>query len=123
MEIRPELEDLNIFHYLGILAAIISGFIHLYLVPSIGLGPLGIGFLVAGLGFFAGSLAILYNFKRSLTYLLGIPFTAGQIILWYYLNKPSLELFLKGKPLLDFIDKVSQTLLLAVLIYLYFEGE
>lgn len=123
MDIRPEIENLNIFHYIGKLSAVISGVIHLYLVPSIGFSPLGIGFLIAGIGFFAGSLAILYDYRRNLTYLLGIPFTAGQIILWYYLNRPSMELFLQGKPLLDFIDKVSQTLLLAILIYLYLERE
>lgn len=123
MDLRPEFEDLEIPHLIGILASIITGIVHLYYFPRIGLSPLGIGFIVAGLGFFAGIAAIIYGYRRKEVYLLGIPFTAGQIVLWYYLNRPSLELFLQGKPLLDFVDKVSQTVLLIVLIYLYFEGD
>ena len=123
MDLRPEFEDLETPHLIGILASIITGMIHLYYFPKIGLSPLGIGFIVAGLGFFAGTAAIIYGYRRKEVYLLGIPFTAGQIVLWYYLNRPSLEPFLQGKPLLDFIDKVTQTLLLAILIYLYFERE
>ena len=119
----PDAGELNLIHVTGVVAATISGIIHLYYFPKIGLSPLGTGFIIAGLGFFGGIAAVIYGYRRREVYLLGIPFTAGQIVLWYYLNRPSLELFLSGKPLLDFVDKVSQTVLLMVLVYLYFEGD
>jgi len=107
-----------LLHYTGFLAAAVSAGIHFYLAPQIGLNPLGLSFLLAGLGFTAGITAVILDYKRKTVYLLGIPFTLGQIIIWHYMNRVPLENFLRGEPLLDFIDKLAQTLLVVILVIL-----
>ncbi|WP_049986071.1 DUF7475 family protein [Halobellus rufus] len=99
-------------HWAGIALAVISGVIHLALGVSFITSPLGWAFLVAGVGFLGGSVAVLVDYRRSLMYLLGIPFTAGQIVAWYVVNAPDFS------PL-GIADKVAQLLLIVVLVVLY----
>ena len=96
----------------------ITGLIHLYYVPMIGISPLGIGFLAAGIGFFAGIWLILNDFDRRI-YLIGILFVAGQIVLWYVINGLTLEMALRPELTLGKIDKLAQLLLMIVLGLLY----
>lgn len=116
---NPSFKELNLLHYTGFLAAAVSAGIHFYLAPQIGLNLLGLSFVIAGLGFTAGITAVTLDYKRKTVYLLGLPFTLGQIIIWYYMNSVPLESLLRGEPLLDFIDKLAQTLLIIILVILY----
>ncbi len=77
---------------------------------------MGIAFLVATAGFLLGIALVVFDIHRRLVYLAGIPFTATQLILWYDLNRPTAVGDLSA---LEVIDKVTQALLLAVLIALY----
>ena len=106
----------------AIILAGITGIIHLYYVPLIGLSPLGIGFLGAGIGFFAGIWLILKDFDRRI-YLIGIPFVAGQIVLWYVINGLTLEMALRPEVTIAKIDKLTQLLLMIVLGLLYRRGD
>lgn len=121
MDLMPDVEGLTPVHYSGVLAAFISGSIHFYLAPAIGLNALGVSFLFAAVGFYLGSIAVLYDYRRKLVYLLGVPFTAAQIVIWYYMNRIPLEVFLRGEPFLDFVDKIAQIILIIILVYLYWK--
>ena len=112
---RIDTASVNTLHWIGIGLAAVTGVIHLYLGVSFITSPLGWSFLVAGIGFFAGVAAVLTNTRQRLAILLGIPFTAGQIIIWYVMNAPDLS------PL-GIADKVVQVLLIVVLVGLYRRG-
>jgi hypothetical protein len=94
-------------HWAGIVLAAITGVIHLWLGVNFAPEPLGISFLVAGV-----IVAILVDYRRQLLYLLGIPFTAGQIVAWAALNAPDFS-----PP--GIADKIVQVLLIVVLVVLY----
>jgi hypothetical protein len=106
------LESITSLHWLGIALAAITGVIHLWLGVSFAPEPMGLAFLFAGIVFFLGIAAVLVDYRRRLMYLLGIPFTAGQIPIWYVVNAPDLSPIGIG-------DKVVQVLLIVVLIVLY----
>ena len=99
-------------HWAGIVLAAITGVIHLWLGVNFAPEPLGISFLVAGVGFLGAIVAILVDYRRQLLYLLGIPFTAGQIVAWAALNAPDFS-----PP--GIADKIVQVLLIVVLVVLY----
>lgn len=107
-----DLGSLGPLHWTGIALAVITGVIHLYLGVSFIDDSLGVPFLVAGGGFLAGSLAVLLDYRRRLVYLLGIPFTLGQIVAWYALNAPDFGAMGIG-------DKIVQVALVVVLVVLY----
>lgn len=119
MEYSLELPKLDFPESMAVVLAGITGLIHFYLAPQIGVNPLGISFLIAGIGFTALIGSIIFDYRRNLAYLLGIPFTLGQIVIWYYLNKPQIGSLIRGEPLLDAVDKIAQIILLTLLIYLY----
>lgn len=106
-------------HYIGIVLALISSAIHFHLGFLIGLTGLGISFLLAGTGFLLGIKLVILDHGRRFVYLLGIPFVLGQVVYWYTVNQPTLQMFVSGPPLLDVVDKTAQVLLLLVLVYLY----
>lgn len=105
--------------YVGIVAAIISGVIHLQLGVGFIETSLGISFLLAGLGFLGAVVLVLVNYRRRTVYAVGIPFTAIQIVIWYYYNFAAGD---KAFPAeigtLGAIDKVAQVVLIAVLVVL-----
>jgi hypothetical protein len=75
---------------------------------------------VAALGFFGGVAAFVLDYRRRALYALGIPFTLGQIVLWYYIN------FVAGPYAFPAdvgwqgaLDKVVQVALIAVLVVLF----
>ena len=124
MSWRPQISETSNLQILTAILAAITGFIHFYLAPQIGLNTLGISFAFAGLGFTVLIISIIYNYRLKLAYLLAIPFTVGQILIWYYMNRPSLEFLIRGEPVLDALDKLAQMLLIFLLSYLYFsEGD
>jgi len=106
---RLALETVTPLHWAGVVLAAITGVLHFALVPGF-----GISFLVAGVGFFAGAAAVVADYRRRQFYLLGIPFTAGQIVLWYVINQPSFSEITLG-----IVDKVVQVALIGVLAVLY----
>jgi hypothetical protein len=105
-------ESLTSLHWVGVGLAAITGGIHLWLGVSFIDSAMGISFLVAGVGFFAGIAAVMAGYRRQLIYLLGIPFTAGQIPIWFAVNWPELGT-------IGIADKVVQVALVAVLVVLY----
>ncbi|ERH03884.1 MAG: hypothetical protein J07HR59_01010 [Halorubrum sp. J07HR59] len=111
-------------HRIGILAAGWTGVIHVALwlgvvEPSPGpMSPLGISFLMAGITFFTGAYLVRANIRRRIVYLLGIPFTAGQILLWYVLNFDGIADMLSSAGAVGASDKIAQVILIATLTYL-----
>lgn len=118
---RISVEDLSAGHISVIALSFVTGLIHFYLGFQIGLTEtLGLSFLIAGIGFLLLILGVATGFRPDLTYILGIVFTGGQIVLWYRVNQPEIVTMLtEGRPMLDLIDKTSQTLLIMLLVYLY----
>jgi len=106
-------------HYAGVLLAVVTGLIHLRLGVGFAPSPLGLSFLFAGVVFLAAGAAVVANYRRGLLYRLGIPFTAGQIVLWYYLNfAAGTKAFPADVGTLGAVDKVAQVALLVVLALL-----
>jgi len=110
---RLRTDSLTRLHWIGIGLALLTGAIHLVLggvaVPS----PLGISFLLAGIGFLVAVGLVLIDYRRRLVYLLGIPFVGGQIVLYFVLNWPDV-LNPSG-----IADKSVQIALLVILVVLY----
>jgi hypothetical protein len=98
-------------HWIGVVLAVITGVLHLGLGASFGLNGFGISFIVAGIAFLVGAAAVLVDYRRRLFYLLGIPFTLGQVVAWYAVNAPSFS------PL-GLLDKVVQVAFVVVLVLL-----
>jgi len=105
-------ETLTPLHWVGIAMAVVTAVIHVFLGVSFIASPMGWSFLFAAAGFFAGAVAVAVDYRRPLVYLLGIPFTAGQIVLWYVVNAPDFSAIGYG-------DKAAQLVLIAVLVVLY----
>jgi hypothetical protein len=105
-------ESLTPLHWAGIVLAIVTGVIHLGLGASFGLSGFGVAFVVAGIGFLGGVVAVLVDYRRRLLYLLGVPFTLGQVVAWYVVNAPDFSALGIG-------DKVVQVALVVVLVLLY----
>lgn len=116
-----DVESLTPLHWIGILAATASGIVHLVLGVQVG-GALGISFFVATLGFGAGVTAIVAGYRRRAVYALGIPFTAGQIVLWYVVNFAAGPYsFPADVGTFGAVDKVAQVALIAVLAVLLYQ--
>jgi len=103
--------SVTLLHWIGIVAATVTAGVHLYLGLQIG-GGFGAAFLVATAGFLGGVGAVLFDYRRQLVYLLGIPFTAGQIVMWYAFND------VPPVPPIEAVDKLAQVVLIAVLVVL-----
>jgi len=112
-------ESLGGLAYVGIVAAIISGLIHLRLGVGFIDSPLGISFLLAGFGFLGAVVLVLVNYRRRTVYAVGIPFTGIQIVLWYYVNFVAGDYaFPADVGTLGAIDKIAQVVLIVVLVAL-----
>ncbi|WP_458207917.1 DUF7475 family protein [Haladaptatus sp. NG-SE-30] len=93
--------------WFALILAAITGAIHVYK----GLGYGGAPLLLAGVGFFGGIALYVVGVKRRWLYVLGIPYTLAQMILWVEMGLPYLRLGL--------FDKAIQLLFISVLGYLY----
>lgn len=111
-------ESLTGAHWIGIVAATISAMVHLVL--GVGFLPhwMGIAFLAATAGFLGGVWFVVTDRHRRRVYLLGVPFTAGQIGFWYALNDVDLLAPATIDPV-HALDKIAQVVLLIVLVGLY----
>lgn len=111
---RLETGSLTAVHWVAIALAAISGAIHLVLAIIWPGAVLRLSFALAGLGFFGGIALVAVGYRRSMLYLLGIPYVAVQIVLWYVIVEPTPATI----DTLDAIDKLAQVLLIGVLGYL-----
>lgn len=112
-------ESLEGLHWVGIAAALVSGVIHLFLGVSFAPEPLGISFLLAGLGFLGAVALVLLDYRRRTVYAVGIPYTLAQIVLWYVINFANGPKSFPGDVgTLGAVDKVVQVVLIGVLVAL-----
>lgn len=112
-------ESLSGLAYVGIIAAVISAIIHLLLGVRLIGSSLGISFILAGVGFLGAIVLVLFNYRRRTVYAVGIPFTAIQLVLWYYLNfAVGGKAFPAGIGTFGAIDKIAQVVLIGVLVVL-----
>lgn len=100
-------EKMSWAHWTAAVLAFGTGVIHLLLYLDQGFLP----FLFAGVVFLGAVVAVLLNVYRRLLYALGIPFTAGQIVLWYAQGMPDMDIAIYDKPI--------QALLIVLLVYLF----
>lgn len=124
-----DLESLGGIHWVGIVLAAVTGVIHLFLgVDGVTGSPyfsfeLGVAFLLAGLGFFGAIVLVLLAIRRRAVYAVGIPFTAVQIVIWYYSNFATTDsAFPADVGTFGAIDKIAQVLLIVVLVVLLREA-
>jgi hypothetical protein len=108
-----ETASLTTLHRVGIVLAAITGVIHLAFGALAIDTAQGVSFVLAGVAFFVAAGLVVVDYRRRLIYLVGIPFTAVQIVLYFYLNWPNVI-----SPL-GIGDKVVQTGLIAILVVLY----
>mgnify|MGYP006306359749 CR=1 FL=1 len=114
-----DIESLSGLHWVGIVAAVVTAAVHLFLGVRMLPSGMGISFVLAGLGFLGAIALVLLNYRRRTVYAVGIPFTLVQILLWYYVNFVSLgKSFPADIGTLGAVDKVAQLVLLAVLVAL-----
>ncbi|AXG05506.1 hypothetical protein DU500_03105 [Haloplanus rubicundus] len=108
-----ETESLTRLHWVGIVLASITGVVHLYF-GALALDTVqGASFVLAGIAFFVAIVLLLLDVRRRLLYLVGIPFTGLQVVLYFYLNWPNV--LNPG----GIGDKVVQVGLIAILVVLY----
>jgi len=116
---RTETGSLPAVTWIGVLAAVTSGLIHLRLGVGSLPSPLGIAFLLAGIAFLVAVALVLLDYRRRTVYAAGIPFTLVQIVAWYALNfAGGGKSFPADVGALGAVDKVAQVLLIAVLVVL-----
>lgn len=112
---RFETASLTGVHWLALGLAALTGAIHLVLAAVVPWVALQVSFLLAGLGFFGAIVLFLLDYRRRLLYLVGIPFTGIQMVLWYLIVQPTPGTL----NAIDAIDKTAQVALIALLAYLY----
>lgn len=115
MSASLETESLTPLHWVAVVLAAITGIIHLVLGVMFFPGAQPVAFLLAGLGFFGGIVLFLRDYRRQQLYVVGVLFTALQIVLYLWLNyrvDPAIS------PI-EAIDKAAQVLLIALLIFFY----
>jgi len=115
-------------HWVGIVAALVSALVHLvlggqFLLSGLETGTtvslvMGASFLVATAGFVGGVWLVVVDRLRPTVYLLGLPFTAGQIVLWYAFNSPGLPTPPAVTPISG-VDKLAQVVVIVALVVLY----
>jgi hypothetical protein len=113
------LDSLDGPHWVGIGAAFVTAAIHLLLGVRLVPSGLGVSFVLAGLGFLGAIVLVIVEYRRRAVYAVGIPFTAIQIVLWYYVNfAAGSKSFPADVGALGAADKLAQVVLIAVLIVL-----
>jgi hypothetical protein len=115
-----ETASLTRLHWLGIALALVTGVIHLvlgvrFLDPAGGLATNAqpVSFVLAGIAFGLACLLVALDYRRRLLYLVGVPFTGIQVVLYFVLNWPNV--LSPG----GVVDKVVQVALIGVLVVLY----
>lgn len=118
-EFSLEAESLPGVAWVGVVAAVVTGVVHLRLGVGNAPSPLGISFLLAGIAFIVAAGFVVTGYRRRTVYAVGIPFTLVQILMWYYANFAAGDKsFPADVGTLGVMDKVAQLLLIAVLLAL-----
>jgi hypothetical protein len=105
-----ETDSITRVGWLAVALVAITGVLHVYAGAVEGQIPVAL----AGIGFFAAVGLYLLDYRRRLLYLVGIGYTAVQIPLWYVANAGEFSL-------VGYVDKTVQVVLVAVLVYLYWQ--
>jgi hypothetical protein len=114
-----DIGSLNALHWVGIVAALVTAAVHLVLGARFAPSPLGISFILAGLGFVGGVVLLVIDYRRRAVYAVGIAFTLVQIVLWYVVNfAGGAGSFPADVGTFGAVDKVAQVVLIAVLVAL-----
>ncbi|WP_255196949.1 DUF7475 family protein [Halorarius litoreus] len=100
-------EPLTRLHWVAIGLALTTGVVHLYLYVAQGFLP----FLLAGLGFLGAVVLLVAGVNRRVLYVVGVPFTAVQIVAWVALGMPDFAL--------GVFDKTVEVALVVALAYLF----
>ncbi len=111
------LDTLSLPHWIGVALALVSAIVHLVLGVGFLPHPMGVLFVLAGAGFVGAVVLLLFDYRRRLLYLVGIPYTGIQIVLWIALNWERISA--GAIPPSHLVDKVAQVGLILVLVYLY----
>lgn len=120
--LQSDTRGLTVLRWVGIAAALASAAVHLLLGARMVPSGLGISFIVAGIGFVGGVLLVLADVRRRAVYALGIPFTLGQIVLWYLFNFAGGDKSFPGDiGTLGAVDKVAQVILIVALAVLVWD--
>jgi hypothetical protein len=107
-------DSMTTLHWIGVALAAVSGIVHLVLGVRFLPGAFGISFLVATVGFAAGIAAVLVNYRRRLFYLVGVPFTAGQVVIFAWTVVQGIN----SLGPIAIVDKAAQVGLIVVLVVL-----
>lgn len=110
------LDSLTPLHWIAIGMAIVSALVHLVLGVEFFPHYMGVLFLLATGGFVGAVVLVLVDYRRTLLYIVGIPYTLVQIIAWYQVNQPGSLADLGSA---DIVDKVAQVVLIVALVILY----
>lgn len=113
---RLDLSSLTPLHWLAIAMALVSALVHLVLGVEFFPHYYGVLFILATGGFLGAVALVLLDYRRTLLYLVGLPFVGVQIVMWYVVNQPS---SLGALGAADVVDKVAQIVLLVSLVVLY----
>ena len=114
-----DVSSLTGLHWVGIVAAVVTAAVHLFLGVRLVPTPLGISFVLAGLGYLGGVVLLLLDYRRRTVYAVGIPFTVVQILLWYYINFATTpRVFPADVSATGIVDKGAELVLTAVLVAL-----
>lgn len=108
---RLETSSISTIQWVAMVLVALTGVLHVYAGVIEGAPPVGI----AGVGFFGAIVLFLADHRRRLLYLIGIPYTAVQIPLWYAIKAGEYTM-------VGYVDKAIQVLLVVVLLYLYWAG-
>jgi succinate dehydrogenase/fumarate reductase cytochrome b subunit len=113
------IDSLTGIHWVGVVAALVTAAVHLLLGVRMLPSPMGISFVLAGLGFLGAIGLVLVDYRRRTVSAVGIPFTLVQIVLWYVVNfTGGSKSFPADVGTLGAVDKVAQVVLLVVLVVL-----
>jgi len=110
---RFETSSVTPLHWLAVAMALVSAGVHLVLGLEMIPHWMGILFVLSTGGFVGGVALFFANVRRPLLYLIGIPYTASQIVAWLQVEPGSTDLVLEA------IDKSAQLILVVALIVCY----
>lgn len=113
---------LDATHWVAVALVVVTGCVHLAvgvsgLVSGAAVG-LAAAVTLAGLGFFGAVVLVLRDLRRRLLYAAGVPYTAVQVGLWYWLNYGRTGDSLAGVSPVAVIDKTAQVTLVVLLAWL-----
>lgn len=113
-------ESLTTLHWVAMIFASATGLVHLaFGVSNLGT-PLGIAFLIAGLGYVGAIMLFLRGYRRQRLYLIGIPYVGAHVVLYVVINWPNVVFLADGSVfVVGLVDKAIELLLIVALIVLY----